>query len=219
MERLKRCRPMRYLRSVLMSRATRLINIGPRLMFAKLGQGSRRRALLPMLLSIDDLPLANWKMLNDIALRPGVVGLSHESDARARKIGSTLAVRTFVDLGESLWLTIKVFPMATMDDAVLWTSRLKDRSVNDRTSPSHTSHEFVDEIVGVSDLGVSKGLRFEFTDEFAGSSHFFVKKTAGFVGSVAFEIRLMAREDTLSWDEIVAIATIQGERIKEVLNY
>jgi hypothetical protein len=193
---------------MLTNRVLRQFRIGVRFNVAKLGQRARRMALLPMLVGEADLSSPNWKMLNDVALRPGFVGFGDETEIRARKIGSTLAVRTFIDSRGSRWLTLRVLPLATREDAVSWSSKLKERSTTNRSSASHISEEFV---------GVSKGLSFEFVDESSGA-HFFVKSTAGFVGSVAFGVRFMAREDTLSWEDVVAVASIQGQRIHDVLN-
>jgi hypothetical protein len=201
---------------MLMKRVFRQIFIGMRLNLAKLGQRSRRKAMLPMLLSVDDLNLPNGKMLSDIALRPGFVGFSDETEFRARKIGSTVVVRVFVDSSDSRWLTLRVLTLASKEDAASWASRLKERSVNNRTSPSHISHESLEEIFGASEVGAIRGLRFEFVDQSSGS-RFFVRATAGFVGNVAFGVRFMAREDSSSWDDVVTVANTQGKRIRKEL--
>jgi len=170
-----------------------------------------------MLLAAEDLPSPHWKMIKDVALRPGFVGVCDEAEFRARKADSTLAVRAYEEVKEARWLTLRVLPLASTDDALFWSSNVKERAMNRRTSPRNITRESADEIVGMSDVGVLKGFGFEFTDESSGV-HYFVKLTSGCVGKVGFDVRLMAKEDKLLWGDVTSIAALQGHRIREVLD-
>ena len=196
-----------------MGRVLRQINIGMRLNIAKLGQRTRAKAMRPMLLNAADLPFSNWQQINDMAIRPGFVGHRDDTEVRAGRIGSTLAVRTFADSLESRWLTLRVITLATPEDAVAWSASLKERSLDARVAPPEASTDSCEEIAGIPELGVSQGFKFEFVDASTGT-RFLVRMVAGFVGRTAFSVRMMAKEDVLTWQDVEDVARTQGERIR-----
>jgi hypothetical protein len=184
-------------------------------LIAQVGLKPGKKISVPMLLQVEEIPWPGWRLSKDLTLRAAVVGMVDKADLRARGYGSVWAIRSFVNVGKSQWLLLRVIPMASTSDARSWISSFETRVATneDATSIKRVNQELNNP--DRSNLGPCFCLEYVLADSRSGKSND-AKAVAGSVGNVMFLIRCIGPGDGWSWQDVTAIASRQGAKIRKL---
>lgn len=166
---------------------------------------------LAMIPSVSDLP-PGWKMSMQCTSRVGFLGAQAATPIgqRARASGSVLAVRTFERRGAKRWWTLRAFPAANEEDALVLVRDLK------LVAPIYSTVSAIPlerELDDVAVPGVALVWAYE-RQYVTASSEGWTRILRGSVGAAVFEIHSSGSPEAADWEEIVRIAELFVDRIR-----
>jgi hypothetical protein len=192
------------------------MRMGAKYKLAQLGRKAGSSVSLAMLLSVDELPTTGWTVKSEATMRPGSMSKSSEIELRAREIGSIDAHRIFRSTDNARTLTVRVVPMASIEDASEWVASRQERLINLAVDPFYGSKPQLVTEIQLPEFGVVGGMTSILSDV-ALPRPGYVKEVFGFVAHIAFVVRCVSESDDWTWDEVLEVATLEGRKIRERL--
>jgi len=187
-------------------------------LIARIGSPRRRRNALTLLIVSAELPEDGWEKTRDSAWRTGAWGFK-PSDAgrRAHQVGAFSAARGFTQkeaARKTLWVEAMTF--ASEEDAKGMVPGLQDhlmpnpkarvRRTAERRVEGHElpgpTYPWVYELSTAGDPGGPTATRF----------------VGGSIDRVVFVVACSGYVGSWPWDEVTAIASLQGQKIRRVLD-
>jgi hypothetical protein len=191
------------------------LTVGFKVLWAQLGTTSGRKVSVPMLLNIEELSWPDWRLENSWTFRPAIVGMADSTDLRSRENGSAWAIRSFVRFASSQWLTLRVLPMISQDDACSWIDSLGVRVVKNEHATSVITDRTANSRMQSLNLECSNALRYRILSNRSQQTRD-VKCVAGNIGNILFVIRCAGLAEGWSWDDVLKVAGLQSTKIARV---
>ena len=183
-----------------------------RFALAQLGRKPGGNSSLELLLECKDLPVGSCKQLDQRTWRYGLEAKTNEISARARKMGSITAWRSF-KLQQS-WIWIQIIPFASPEDAQkAMPDSLRDSLRNLRAKVKLVSE---DSVIFESNVNLSHPTFVEQKTVTAKGDEGSSKYVSATVGTFGFMIAASSL-GTQNWDEVLEIAVLQSNKIKTLI--
>jgi hypothetical protein len=179
--------------------------------YAQLGRKPGAERSLSMLPSVSDLPGEGWSLADQQTWRTGRMGRKTDWSARARKLGSVTAIRSFAQMEPSRWLMTQVIPMADEIDAGALLTDLPARFIKSSARVTVTDERSVSEVT-VAGCSATWAHEQHTTGTFGEGMN---RLLAGTVGPVVFVVGASGPVDSWSWTGVISMATAVSQRILE----
>jgi hypothetical protein len=186
-------------------------------LLARIGRPRKRRNARTLLIESAELPGVGWEMAGDSAWRTGAWGFK-PSDAgqRAHQLGVFSAARGFTQKGADRTLWVEVMTLACEEDANGMVPILRDHLLVNPNSPVTLSAER--KVQGHELPGPTYPWVYEQLTEGAIGGASVTRFVGGSTDRIVFLVACSGYEGNWPWDEVLAIASLQGEKIGRVLD-
>jgi hypothetical protein len=177
------------------------------------GDRVKRRAALAMRIDVQELPNAGWKIVDQLCVRSGFITpqWSSEVSKRARRTGEFSARRQFEHETPRQELWLQTVPYGSRDDASDAVPRLMSKLVANPSFKGKVVDELENQSISIPGVDTIYAVERWSTGTRYGSLS--TRYIIGNVGHIEFVVVYGDWSNTLSWEDVTNVATIQANKI------